>query len=285
MPPSALLILIIAALLHTAWNLLLKNSENKYIILWWGLAIGAVICLPVLILKIPITISIWPFAIASALFETIYYVLLATAYQKDDFSLVYPIARGAAPALLAIWAVLFLKESLSDIGKIGLVILICGLILVGSSKLWTVREKGIGSVAGIGLACLVALIISVYSVIDGAAVQQTGAPAYTVLVFILTALLALPLVFRRYGWHMVISEGRAHWMQAAIIGILSLLAYMLVLVTYSFIPVSYGGAIREISIIFGALAGWLLLKEKFGPVRLIGAAIIFAGILTIVVAG
>jgi len=282
---SALLLLILAALMHTAWNLLLKNSENKYVILWWALLIGSVFCLPFLFLQKKVPLDMWPFIIASAFFEAIYYGLLAAAYQREDFSLVYPIARGGAPALLAIWAILFLGESITNAGKIGLGILICGLIIVGSSKLWAVRNKGSSSAAGIGLACLVALIISIYSIIDGVAVQNNGALAYTVLVFIITSILAFPFVLKRYGWQMVISEGRLHWVQAALIGCLSLLAYMLVLITYSFIPVSYGGAIREISIVFGAFAGWLWLKENFGPVRVIGAGIIFTGILTIVILG
>lgn len=69
------------------------------------------------------------------------------------------------------------------------------------------------------------------------------------------------------------------------IGVLMLVAYMLVLVVYGFSSVSYAGAIREISIVFGALAGWLWLKEKFGFVRVAGALVIFSGILIILIAG
>jgi drug/metabolite transporter (DMT)-like permease len=285
MPISALALLIIAALLHAGWNLLLKNVDHKYIVLWWGLTIGSVISLPVLILNWPVPARIWPYALGSALFEAIYDGILAAAYQKEDFSLVYPIARGGAPALLALWAILFLKESPSPAGKIGLVIITVGLMMVGSSKWLSSRKKGISSAVGIGLACLVALTISIYSVIDGAAVKLTDAAAYTVLVFVLTAIFGLPIIIKLYGLPAIEIEGRSHWLQAGAIGCLSLLSYMLVLITYSCAPVSYGGAIREISIVFGALAGWLWLKESFGLVRAIGALVIFAGILTILISG
>lgn len=291
MPVSALGLLVLAALLHASWNLLLKNAGEKYIVLWWGLALGSIICLPVLFLHWPIPARIWPYALASALFEAIYDGVLAAAYQKDDFSLVYPIARGGAPALLAVWAILFLRETPSPAGKIGLVVLTLGLMVVGSSKWWSLRRTGLGrssaagSAAGIGLACLVALIISIYSVIDGAAVKLTDAASYTVLVFVLTATFGVPVLLKLYGWQAIKAVGRLHWPQAASIGCLSLLSYMLVLITYTFAPVSYGGAIREISIVFGAFAGWLWLKEDFGLVRLLGAVVIFAGILTILVAG
>ncbi len=285
MPISALALLILAAILHASWNLLLKNTDHKYIVIWWGMCIASVLSLPVLILNLPVPARIWPYALASGLFEAIYDGTLAAAYQKEDFSLVYPIARGGAPALLALWAILFLKETPTPTGIAGLVILTGGLMIVGSSRWWSVRKKGIGSAAGIGLAFLVALVISIYSVIDGAAVKHTSAASYTVLVFILTALFAIPVIFRLYGWRTVKAVGRLHWLQAAGIGVLSLLAYMLVLFTYTFAKVSYGGAIREISIVFGALAGWLWLKESFGVVRAVGAVIIFIGILTIVVGG
>ncbi len=285
MPISALALLIIAAMLHAGWNLLLKNTDHKYVVLWWGMCLGSVICLPVLILHLPVPARIWPYALASALFEAIYDGTLAAAYQKEDFSLVYPIARGGAPALLTLWAIIFLKETPSLAGKIGLVVITGGLMIVGSSKWWSTRKKGIASAAGIGLAGLVALIISIYSVIDGAAVKLTDAPAYTVLVFVLTAIFGMPVILKLYGWRAVKAEGRSHWLQAAAIGCLSLLAYMLVLITYTFAPVSYGGAIREISIVFGALAGWLWLKESFGFVRAVGAVVIFVGILTILIGG
>jgi drug/metabolite transporter (DMT)-like permease len=285
MPVSALALLILAALLHAGWNLLLKNTDHKYIVLWWGLCLASILSLPLLILHWPLPARIWPYALASALFEAIYDGTLAAAYQKDDFSLVYPIARGGAPALLALWAILFLKETPSPLGKIGLVLITGGLMIVGSSKWWSARKKGIGSAAGIGLAGLVALIISLYSVIDGAAVKLTDAPAYTVLVFVLTAVFGLPVMLKLYGWQAVKVEGRARWLPAAAIGVLSLLAYMLVLIAYSFSPVSYAGAIREISIVFGALAGWLWLKEEFGSMRLVGALVIFVGILTILIGG
>lgn len=285
MPISALALLILAAILHASWNLRLKNTDHKYIVLWWGMSIGSILCLPILILNLPVPARIWPYTLASGLFEAIYDGTLAAAYQKEDFSLVYPIARGGAPALLALWAILFLKETPSPMGKIGLVMLTGGLMIVGSSKWWSARKNGIGSAVGVGLACLVALTISIYSVIDGAAVKLTDAASYTVLVFVLTAIFAIPVIFKLYGWQAVKAEGRTHWLRAAAIGCLSLISYMLVLITYTFAPVSYAGAIREISIVFGALAGWLWLKESFGLVRAIGAVVIFAGILIIMVGG
>ena len=284
MPITALGLLLLAAILHAGWNLLLKRAGGSYASMWWALALGAVICLPVLIFFPPLPGRIWPYLIASALVEAAYYATLASAYQQEDFSLVYPIARGTAPALLALWAILFLKETPSPAGGMGLAVLSLGLMLIGSSKWWSFRQHR-GSLSGLGLAGLVAVLISIYSTIDGAAVRIVDAVPYTVMVFLLTAAFITPVILRMYGWPALRAEGYAHWQRSAAIGILSLLAYLLVLVVYSFAPVSYAGAIREVSILVGALAGWLWLKEEFGRVRVIGAAVIFAGIVMIFLKG
>jgi drug/metabolite transporter (DMT)-like permease len=223
--------------------------------------------------------------LASALIETIYDAILSAAYNKEDFSLVYPIARGGAPALLGLWAILFLNERPSLAGIIGLIVLTGGLMVVGSSKLWSASKKGMASLAGVGLACFVALMISIYSVVDGAAVRLMDAASYTVLVFILNAIFVIPIIIRMYGWKTILDVGHKNWRQVTAISFMDIGSYMLVLVSFTLAPVAYAGAIREISIVFGALAGWLWLKESFGHVRAIGAAIIFAGILTILVAG
>lgn len=278
-------LLIIAALLHVAWNLLLKRAGGKLIVLWLGFAMGSVCFLPLMAIHLPIPVKIWPYAFASAICESGYMITLASAYKRDDFSLVYPIARGSAPALLAVWSILFLKETPSRTGLLGLAILTIGLMIVGSSQWWESRKKGRSSLTGLGQASMVAVIISFYSVIDGGAVKWMDALSYTILTSFMTALLAAPLILIRFGWPVIQQEFRQNWRPSAAIGLLMISAYALVLVVYSFSPVSYAGAIREISIVFGALAGWLWLKEKLGLIRVAGALVIFCGILIILVAG
>jgi drug/metabolite transporter (DMT)-like permease len=285
MPVFVLGFLVLSALFHAGWNLLLKNTDKKFIIMWWGVVLGSILGLPILILHWPVPARIWPFALGSALFETLYEAVLTSAYQKEDFSVVYPIARGGAPALLAVWAILFLKQTPGLGGTIGLLILIVGLMIVGSSKWLSESKKGVWSAAGIGLACLVALMISIYSVIDGAAVKLMDAASYSVLLFVLNAIFVIPVIAKLYGWQAILEVGRMHWRQVTAIGLLDIGSFMLVLISYALAPVAYVGAIREIGIVFGALAGWLWLKESFGRVRAVGAAIIFAGILTILLAG
>lgn len=285
MPLSALALLLASALLHATWNLLVKRAREKQIFTWWALMIGLLCFSPLLFQVRTFPASIWPYVLSSGLTEGIYYFVLIRAYQYGDFSLVYPMARGAAPALLTLWAVLFLGERPAPLGLAGIGLLIIGLVVVGSTSWWQQRQASSVAGAALGLALATACCVSIYSAIDGAAVHHVAPLPYTVLVVGLAGTLLAPLIVLRYGGKAMLTELRTNWPAIVLTGVLSLLTYMLVLLAYSFAPVSYGGAIREVSIVFAAFIGWRWLGEGFGHARILGAALIFAGILAIALVG
>ena len=141
MSPFALILLIVSAFLHTAWNFLLKQAGDKFLAAWWAMLIASVVMLPVLAFTGLPARSIWPFMIASALLETIYFVALAAGYSIADFSLIYPLGRGSAPALITLGSILFLHERLTPGGWIGLFTIIAGLLLVGGGAWFQQIEK------------------------------------------------------------------------------------------------------------------------------------------------
>jgi drug/metabolite transporter (DMT)-like permease len=283
MPTSALILLFVSAVLHTAWNLLLKQANDKFISTWWAVLAGSVVFLPVLFLTGLPARQTWILLAVSVCVEVFYYALLSYAYQDSDFSLVYPMARGAAPVLIALWSILFLGEMLTPGGVAGLITVILGLIIVGSSGLQLSHEKP--HPKGIFLALAIALLISIYSVIDGAAVKQTSAFPYAILVFFLAPVITSPLLNRRYGWERITSTWKINRKRLFAIGLLTVIAYLLTLTAYSIAPISYSGAIREVSVVLGAFAGWRFLGEKMGWQRITGSVIIFIGILMIAVIG
>src|SRR5262245_11205885 len=148
-------LLLVAALLHAAWNFLLKKSTDRYIVTWWALLAGSLLFLPFLMFGQPLPATTWAFVLLSALFEAAYFTTLNVAYSKGDFSLVYPLARGAAPALLLIWSMLFLKERPRPIGIAGLILIVLGLILVGSTSM-RIRAPRLAASSGAGFALLTA---------------------------------------------------------------------------------------------------------------------------------
>jgi drug/metabolite transporter (DMT)-like permease len=246
--------------------------------------LGSAVFLPFLLITGLPARETWLLLFASVLLETIYYIALPTAYQDADFSLVYPLARGAAPALIALWSILFLHERLTLGGTFGSGMIILGLLVTGGSNLF--RSGGAKPhLRGIVLALFIALIISLYSTVDGAAVKRTAAFPYAVIVFFLSPAFMTPLMFRRYGWLVLKSELGAHRIRILSIGLLTVCSYLLALFAYSIAPLSYAGAVREVSIVLGAFAGWRFLGEKMGGWRMAGAFVIFIGILIVAILG
>lgn len=283
MPLAAIGLLFFSAILHTSWNLLLKQAGEKYIAIWWAMLIGSSLFLPALFFSGLPAQETWHLLLISVAFEIVYYIALSAAYNDADFSLVYPLARGSAPAMIAVWSVLFLHEKLTAGGAAGLLIIILGLLVVGGSSYFQVHGKP--HLRGVLLALLIAFSISIYSTLDGAAVKRTAPFPYAVLILFFAPALMTPFVVRRYGWRMLKDELAAHRLRLMVIGALSILAYLLALWAYSLAKVSYAGAVREISVVMGAFAGWQFLGEKLGRTRVIGAVIIFAGILVIAIFG
>jgi len=270
MPILAIALLFLSATLHTLWNLLLKQSGHKFIASWWIVVIGALIFLPGLFFIGLPPRDIWLFAFGSAGLEAAYMLTLSLAYRNSDFSLVYPMARGTAPAFLLLWSLLFLNEKLTGWGLVGLVLIISGLILSGTSSLIQNR-KNVPNIKGIVAALGTAFFISTYTFVDGIAVKRTPSLPYGILMFSLIPLWLTPVVLRRYGWSQVIGEWISQPGRFLVAGFFGVLAYLIALYAYSFAPISYSGAIREVSVVLGALAGWYFLKEKLGPVRVIGS--------------
>lgn len=281
MPLQAFLLVVAAAALHAAWNFVVKKVDDKEVFTWWTLAFGALLYLPLVFFSTPVPGKIWPYALSSALVEVIYFISLVYAYEHGDFSLVYPIARGAAPAMLAVWAMLFLDEQPHLAGLTGLGILLAGLTLVGGAGLLTGKGLSKVTLSGVGTALAIALWISIYSAIDGAAVKFMAPQAYAALVLMLTAVLITPMILLRYGRDHILSVWRVHFWRILTVSSVMLVTFILVLQAYTMARVSYVAALRELSVVFAAVAGWRWLGEEFGLVRTTGAILLFVGIVLI----
>ena len=284
MPILALILLFLSASMHALWNFLLKSSEEKYIAMGWQVILSGIFSLIFIFFTGLPPRSMWGFAVISMILEAIYFILLCIAYSDHDFSLVYPIARGAAPALLVLWSAIFLREQLTAGGYIGLAMITGGMIVIGATTL--IQSNGEKPhLRGILIALSVALIISIYTFIDGTAVKNGPALPYGLSMFVMVPFVTTPYLTRKYGW----SHFADMWNQKRgyllLGGVLGLVAYMLALFAYTFAPLSYSGAIREVSAVIGAFIGWRFLKEEMGGVRVAGSVIVFAGVMVIAIFG
>jgi drug/metabolite transporter (DMT)-like permease len=286
MPTLAIILLLTSALMHAVWNLILKQSEIKYVAMNWQVLLsGAAAIVAIFFVGLPPR-SMWLFAGLSTILEVLYFLLLMYAYTDHDFSLIYPIARGAAPALLAIWAALFLHEIPTTGGLFGILLIVVGMGVIGATSLLQNHENK-PHLKGIMLALGVAFIISVYTLVDGTAVKghPDEALPYALSMFALVPFLTTPVVVRRYGWGAFAQAWREQRWRLILGGVLGVVAYTTALFAYSFAPLNYSEAIREVSVVIGAFLGWRFLREALGGYRLVGSAIIFAGIALIAIFG
>lgn len=268
MPLNALLLALGSAFLHAGWNFWVKTSTDRLVAMWGVVAGGAILFLPVVVIRgiDPVT---YPYLAASGVVLTGYVFALAAAYDRVDFSLAYPIARGTAPALAALLSWVFLGETLGVTGTLAL-----GLIV--GSLLWMVGKPS--GVPGIEFALLTGFIIATYSVIDAAGARRIDdGLTYAAAVYVVNAVVATPFVFLVRG-RMVLETARKEWVPMAIAGAASVVAYALVLSAALLAAVGLVSAVRETSVILGAWLGTVRLGEGGQKRRVVAAIGVVAGI-------
>lgn len=270
MSPFVVAIILSAAILHAVWNAIVKTAGDRTTTL--GLvAFGHVIPASVMILVLPFPSGdSFVYILLSTVVHFGYYFMLGKAYQHGDLSVVYPIARGIVPALVALWAYLLLDEVLPLQAWIGIGLIAFGIQLSS----WSSLRQGVDG-AALGFAVGTGLCISVYSVVDGIGVRLSGNTlSYWAWGAFLHLFIAGFVGLRR---RQILTQLPARtWAIGIVGGFVSMLAYGLVLYAKNFAPLGAVSALRETSVIFAALIGFVFLHEGYW-VRRLGAAVLMAG--------
>ncbi len=272
---GVIVLVLLAAVLHASWNALIKTGGDRLAVMALTMAIPALPCwVVVAFLPLPAAES-WPYIFASIVIHTGYYTFLLRAYHHGDLSHVYPIARGTAPLLVALGGWSLAGEALSAAELAGVAIVSGGII----SLAW----RGNGAVArdgelqAVGFALLTSLTIGLYSLCDGLGVRSSGyAFSYILWLF---ALEGLPIftfaVWRRRGrLRAAFGPSLKSGLGA---GVISSLAYGIVIWAMSLGPMAHVVALRETSVIMAAVLGAVFLKEPFGRRRIAAAAVVATG--------
>ena len=277
MPGTLFAAVLLGALMHASWNALVRSVPDRLLgALRLALAAGAMAGLALPWLPQPAARS-WAFIAASAVLQAVYYLLLAAAYRAGDISEAYPVMRGSAPALVALASSAVFGEALSNGQWLSV-----GAICVGvtSLALDARRRRGAGA-AVTGFALSNAVVIAAYTMVDGLGVRHAGATAgYTLWVFLLTALLLLPVAALHQG-AALLRIGPGALARSAAAGALMMASYGLALWAMTGAPVAMVAALRETSIVFAALIARLVLKERFTRARYAATALVAAGAVAI----
>ncbi len=288
MTPFNLAIILGSAVIHVVAHVAIRRAKDRAAFVWWMLLWGGVLFLPV-IFFIPFHVppTAWGLMAVSAVFEALYFGLIAQAYRHGELSLVYPLARGTAPLFLLIWSAILLAERPTAGGMAGVALIAGGLYFINLPRLSAWREPllALGRLAP-RLALLAGLSISMYTVIDRAGVRLVEPLLYTYLALLLTTLLLTPYTLRLVGWSGLKAELRSSRLNTVVAGFTTMAAYAIVLYAMrNGVPASYAGAVREISVVFGAIAGVWLLKESGSAMRVLGSVAVAGGVAVIALFG
>jgi len=289
MSADALLLAITGALLHAIWNFFAKKASagGLQFIFLAGL-VSLVASAPFAFVAwhaqtAPLSGLAWFVIAASALIHVVYSLVLQHGYRKSDFSIVYPMARGTGPLLSVFGAVLLLGEMPNLPGWLGIGALLVGIFLIADgTRLFSPSPR---TLTGVLWGGATGLCIATYTLLDGWAVKDLGiAPVlfYLVSLVFRSVMLAPFALANRAGFA---AQWREHRRYAMVVGLLSPLAYTLVLIAMTRAPLSYVAPVREVSMLVGVFIGGRLLGESLGLPRIAGTLAMVGGVMLLAWAG
>ncbi|HEY6704069.1 MAG TPA: EamA family transporter [Xanthobacteraceae bacterium] len=269
---------LIAAACHAGWNATIKGGLDPLattVLISIGAAIVGAALLPVVGLPAG---AAWPWCGASVLIHLFYFAALIESYRAGDMGQVYPIARGSAPLMTAIVTTTLVGERLGLASWGGIILLVAGVMLLslrGGRDLTRLDRKAVG------FALFTAVTICAYSVVDGVGARHAGsANAYSVALFVGIGPVMVIYALARRGRE-VIPAMRRHWRLGLAGGTLQLGSYGIAIWAMTVAPIAIVAALRETSVLFGALIAIMFLKEPLRAGRVAAALMIVAGLTLI----
>ncbi|WEX78584.1 DMT family transporter [Sinorhizobium numidicum] len=273
MPLDVIVLVLVGALLHATWNALVKAGSEKSLDAAMVALGAAVVALPFLPLMPLPKSEAWPYILVSALFQFVYFQLVAASYRAGDIGLVYPLMRGVAPLIVASTSYTVVGEALTTGAVAGISTICAGVLTLAF-------ESRKGGKHAIMLALCNACVIASYTYVDGIGARVSGNPiSYTLWMALLPPVLLFTWAFIRRGIKPVLRHVFHHWWRGLIGGAGSIAAYGLALWAMTKAPVATVAALRETSILFAVVISIVFLKERVSVWRVAAAAIIALGAL------
>jgi drug/metabolite transporter (DMT)-like permease len=272
-PTSALVLALGAAVFHALWNVLLARARDPEAATAVALVVAALAFAPVAALTWDVDRGAWPWIAASAGFELVYFVLLAAAYRRAQFGLVYPLARGLAPVIVLVVGVLALGTEPTAGQALGVAMIAAGVLLV--------RGVRRGDPVGTAFAAGIAACIAAYTLVDKEGMRHAAPLPYLEVVLVgptlvyaaaVAAVKGRPALRREIGW------------APAVAGVIMFGSFALTLAALGRAPAAPVAALRETGVVWAALLAVLFLRERVSPARFAGAVVVAAGIAVLALA-
>ncbi|MFO1080764.1 MAG: EamA family transporter [Reyranellaceae bacterium] len=277
-------LLLLAALMHASWNAILKaDRADRLATFGVIMTTGSVMGLCLVPFLPWIEPGAWKFMVASILIHILYYVFLLKAYSYGDLSHTYPIARGLGPLLVALVSGRLIGEALRVQDMVGVAALSLGLVALALPLRSVVPKPGSRHGLATLFAVLTGITIAAYIIADGMGVRAAGPTfahrlSYIAWLSVLEGpwLLVVALVLRPGA---VWSHLRGTWWRGMMGGAVATTGYGIAIYALALGPMAHVAALRETSVLFGALMGTLLLGEPFGGRRIAAAVVIVVGLV------
>jgi drug/metabolite transporter (DMT)-like permease len=272
------LLVIAASLFQAWWNFHLKKvTIDKAAFLLVGWLFFGLVTTPISLffLDKPFELRWLMFVIATGFAQGIYLVVLSWAYTVADISVVFPIARGIGIGYTSLILALIGGYTMTTFGITGIVAVISGALCLGS-----VEFKNKGNRTGIGLALVLAFIVTSYSVIDSFGAREIPVLFYVVSMNITAPLFAFPFLYATKKKDIRLAWNKYRW-QGFLVAAAGSFGYVIVVWAFRWSPAPYVLALREISIVFASIMAVYYLKEKIYLRKVIGIALILLGIFFI----
>jgi drug/metabolite transporter (DMT)-like permease len=290
MPLAALLLILVSAFLQAALNLLIKGSPRKIAFVAGASLISVVLYLPLFIWgrallgEEGISFSFWSWMGIFACGATglVYYLFITKAYDNGDLSVVFPVTRSFGPIFILIFALILLHERVSFVGFLGILIAIFGsyAIHLPSFRLshLSLPFKALKSKPFL-FSVAAGACTAIYSLINKKNLEAVEPfTLYYLIITGMTFYLILSLVMRGKIAEMG-EEFKQNLINLSLMGFFGFISAALFLYALQMAKVSYLGAARNISIVFGVILGNIFLQEGYGKIRFFASLLIFAGII------
>ena len=276
MPLSIFLCVIAAAAMHAGWNAVLKIRLDPFLAVVLVNAACGLIALPIALALGPPRLEAVPWVIGSILVHLAYYLTLTGAYRRADMGQVYPVARGSAPLMTTLFSLVLLREPIGTAGFAGVAVLALGIMtmaLTGGGRSFDRKALGLA------LACGVS--ITAYTLLDGVGARTEGNPhIYSAWLFTGDGFLLTTFAFLRKG-----VSGLRPTLSFALPGFaggaMSLASYWIAIWAMTQAPIGLVAAVRESSVLFGAIIAVVVLHEPLRPNRILAAGLILLGLMLI----
>ena len=295
MDPLALALVLVSAVLHATWNILLKTAGDPLRVATAAMVASACLLVPAAVVAwlLDGRQAVEPAAIAlgvlSGLAEVAYFVFLAAAYRRGDLSVVAPVARGTAPLILVVVGPVILGERLAPGAALGVAILLAGLFTV--QRPWRFLHGETANRAAVAFALLTGVTIACYTSVDRVGVQLAPPWLYGAVLWLVAAvgLLVVGRARARVAGGRYAVTGPLDVPRSVASGLLTLVTYLLVLFALSRAPVAVVGPLRESAVLLTTAYGVLVLHEAVTRremgLRLAGSVLVVLGAVVLAVAG